>query len=180
MGSIDSRLPLVPVGLPLAGRGRTVRNMKTARVLLLLAALPFASIHAQTRPAEAPAAPAVATADEEAIRRAALDYIEGWYDGDAKRMERALHPELVKRILLVDEKTHRPRISGMGASALVAGTEAGGGKATPRDKVRKEVTILDVYGNAASVKIRATDWVDYLHLVKWNGEWKILNVLWER
>ena len=28
--------------------------------------------------------------------------------------------------------------------------------------------------------IVATDWVDYLHLVKWNGVWRIINVLWER
>jgi len=40
--------------------------------------------------------------DSAAIRQAALDYIEGWYGGDAGRMERALHPELVKRIIRAD------------------------------------------------------------------------------
>ena len=35
--------------------------------------------------------------DQEAIRGVVLDYIDGWFDGDAVRMERALHPELVKR-----------------------------------------------------------------------------------
>jgi hypothetical protein len=39
--------------------------------------------------------------------------------------------------------------------------------------------ILDVYENAASVKVVASDWIDYLHLAKWNGSWKIVNVLWE-
>ncbi|PYS59909.1 MAG: hypothetical protein DMF76_15225, partial [Acidobacteria bacterium] len=34
-----------------------------------------------------------------AITRTALDYIEGWYAGDAARMERALHPELAKRMI---------------------------------------------------------------------------------
>ncbi len=24
-----------------------------------------------------------------------------------------------------------------------------------------------------------SDWIDYLHLARWNGEWKIVNVLWE-
>ena len=33
--------------------------------------------------------------------------------------------------------------------------------------------------NAASVKIVAADWVDYLHLAKYNGRWVIVNVLWE-
>jgi len=36
-------------------------------------------------------------ADEEAILATVSDYIEGWLDGDASRMERALHPELMKR-----------------------------------------------------------------------------------
>jgi hypothetical protein len=41
------------------------------------------------------------------------------------------------------------------------------------------VTILDVYENAASVKIVASDWIDYLHVARWNGSWRIVNVLWE-
>ncbi len=36
---------------------------------------------------------------ETAIVQAALDYFEGWFDGDATRMERALHPDLAKRLL---------------------------------------------------------------------------------
>jgi hypothetical protein len=31
---------------------------------------------------------------EAAIKRTVLDYFEGWFEGDAARMERALHPEL--------------------------------------------------------------------------------------
>ena len=37
--------------------------------------------------------------DAVAIKQTALDYIEGWYEGNAERMERALHPELAKRIV---------------------------------------------------------------------------------
>ena len=32
---------------------------------------------------------------------------------------------------------------------------------------------------AASVRVDAAQWVDYLHLGKWNGQWKIVTVLWE-
>ena len=49
----------------------------------------------------------------------------------------------------------------------------------PTEKQEKEVTILDIYNNAASVKVIASTWIDYLHVAKWNGEWKIVNVLWE-
>jgi hypothetical protein len=67
----------------------------------------------------------------------------------------------------------------MGAMALVQRTRDGGGKKTPLDQQTKEVTILDRYNNAAVVKIIASDWIDYLELAKFNGEWKIINVLWE-
>jgi hypothetical protein len=114
-----------------------------------------------------------------AIKVACLDYIEGWYEGNAERMERALHPDLAKRIVLSDPKTGRFRLDQMSAMGLVLGTRRGGGKNTPKEKQEKDVTVLDVFENAASAKIVAGDWIDYLHLARWNGEWKIVNVLWE-
>ena len=38
-------------------------------------------------------------ADRAAIRETALNYIEGWYEGNAERMKSALHPELAKRLV---------------------------------------------------------------------------------
>ena len=35
--------------------------------------------------------------DEEQIKATALNYIEGWYEGNKDRMQEALHPKLVKR-----------------------------------------------------------------------------------
>ena len=114
-----------------------------------------------------------------AITKTALDYIEGWYAGDAARMERALHSELAKRMISIDPKTGRGQFNHMGAMVLVQRTRDGGGKKTPPDRQLKEVTILDRYNNAAVVKIVASDWIDYLEVAKFNGDWKIINVLWE-
>jgi len=50
---------------------------------------------------------------------------------------------------------------------------------TPEADRRTEVRVLDIFQNAASVRIDAGGWVDYLHLVRWRGQWVILNVLWE-
>ena len=139
----------------------------SVRLLLALAsAVPFAALGAQT------------AADTAAIRQAALDYIEGYYEGDGARMERALHPELAKRIVRTGENG-RSQLSQMSALTLVLGTRAGGGRDTPVAEQRKDVTILDIYGRAASAKIYASGWVDYLHLAQWNGRWVIVNVLWE-
>ena len=117
-------------------------------------------------------------ADRAAIKQTALDYIEGWYDGDAERMERALHPELAKRIVRSSPQG-QSRLDQMGAMTLVTYTRRGGGKQTPKEKQQKDVTILDVFENAASAKIVASEWVDYLQLARWNGRWVIVNVLWE-
>ena len=124
------------------------------------------------------ALPAQAAADSAGIRQAALDYIDGYYTGDGARMERAVHPELAKRIVRTNEQG-RSQLGQMSAMSLVMGTRAGGGKDTPMAERRDDVTILDIYQNAASAKIYASGWVDYLHLAKWNGRWVIVNVLWE-
>jgi len=136
-------------------------------IALLVAAAPLAAIDAQS------------AADSAAIRATAHDYIDGWWTGDAKRMEGALHPELVKRIRNTDPAGTREWIDQQGMSRLVMGTGRGGGRETPVAAQKSDVRILDIFQNAASVKVDAGTWVDYLHIVRWGGRWAILNVLWE-
>jgi hypothetical protein len=117
-------------------------------------------------------------ADQAAIKATALDYIEGWYEGSVERMERALHPDLAKRIVMTNAQG-RSALQQMSAMGLVQNVKRGGGKDTPKERQQKDVTILDVYENAACVKVVASDWVDYLQVAKFNGRWVIVNVLWE-
>jgi len=116
---------------------------------------------------------------EVGIKKTALDYAEGWYDGDATRMERALHPDLAKRVLMPDPRSGKGRVEHMSAMTLVQYTRNGFGKETPSDQRKAEVKILDIFGNTASVKLEMHDWIDYMHMVRVRGEWKIVNVLWE-
>lgn len=143
--------------------------MNVATVSLLAASLlltPLSALSCQSR------------ADSTAIRQTALDYIQGWYAGDATRMEGALHPELAKRIVRTDSLGNH-RLDQQSAMTLVQGTRSGYGKSTPQADRHDDVRILDVYRNAASVRIDASYWVDYLQLAKWRGRWVIVNVLWE-
>jgi hypothetical protein len=120
-----------------------------------------------------------AASDLEAIKATALDYGQGWYEGSAERMERALHPDLAKRVLFPDPRSGKGKIDHMSAMSLVQATRAGHGARTPTDKRRTDVTVLDVFGNAACVKLEMHDWVDYMHMSKIGGKWVIVNVLWE-
>jgi hypothetical protein len=117
-------------------------------------------------------------ADREGIKQAALNYAEGWYEGNAERMESALSPDLAKRIVRSNDKG-QSRIDQMTAMSLVQGTRSGYGKQTPKTEQQKDVTIFDVFGGAATVKLEMRDWIDYLHVGKVNGKWVIVNVLWE-
>ena len=115
--------------------------------------------------------------DRDAIVQTALDYIDGYHTADEERMERAVHPELSKRIIRTDREG-RSMLQNMTAEQLV-GMVAGMGSPVPEEQRQSDVTILDVFENVASVKVVAAVWIDYLHIGKVDGEWKIINVLWE-
>jgi|WetSurMetagenome_2_1015567.scaffolds.fasta_scaffold431462_2 hypothetical protein len=116
--------------------------------------------------------------DQDAIRKVVLDYIEGWHSANPERMERALHPDLVKRGALRSEKTGRQYLQPVSASSMVYLTESGVGRLKDGEVMDNHIEILDVYGDAAAAKAVSLRYVDYIHLVRWNGEWRILNVLW--
>jgi DNA phosphorothioation-dependent restriction protein DptG len=115
---------------------------------------------------------------KEAIKKAALDYIEGWYEGNPERMERALHPDLNKKGVQVIPKTGKTVLNFASASMMVEYTRAGMGKNAEK-KEKCEVIILDTFKDIASVKCISPDFIDYLLIAKCSGEWKIANVLWQ-
>ena len=118
-------------------------------------------------------------ADLAAIEQTALDYIQGYYSGDAARMEKALHPELAKRIVRTQPSGAGSVLEQMDALTLIDLARRMSQRPVPEEQWVDDVTILDVYENVASVRIDAAQWIDYLHLARWNGQWKIVNVLWE-
>jgi Putative lumazine-binding len=114
-------------------------------------------------------------ADRKAITATALDYYEGWFDGDADRMTRALHPELAKRGIVpgggLDTDTAR---------TMIDATAAGVGRS--RDVADRDIRIRvdDVHGDIATATITSAVYVDYVHLVRLDGRWQIVNALWAR
>ncbi|GAB3333284.1 hypothetical protein GCM10027299_40620 [Larkinella ripae] len=118
--------------------------------------------------------------DSSAIQQAALDYIESQHKPNPGQMERALHPRMVKRTFWKDKATGKDYVRETTTESMILLAESYNKKgdqfpASPR----KEVLLLDVSERTASVKLVADDWIDYMHLVKINGVWKIINVLWQ-
>lgn len=117
--------------------------------------------------------------DLAAVRQTALDYVEAWYEGNAERMARALHPLLQKRIVERNPATDRDRVREMSAALLLGYTREGGGRDIPADQQQKDITVLDLDGNVASAKVVFLEWIDYLHLARFDGRWVIMNILWQ-
>jgi hypothetical protein len=114
------------------------------------------------------------------IKRVALAYIESQHNPNPKLMEGALHPRLVKRSVFKNKTTKKDYVSEYFAENMIILAESYNIKGDKfPTKPRKEVKLLDVSAKTASVKLVADTWIDYMHIVKINGEWKIINVLWQ-
>lgn len=121
--------------------------------------------------------PEVDAADREAILAAAVDYIESWLDGDPERMCRCLHPELVKRAVEYGDREREPWIENLTRDDMVAATVQGYGRRYERPY---DATILDVFGNIATVRVLSSAYMDYLHVARFGDRWQLVNVLWQR
>ena len=112
------------------------------------------------------------------IRQAALDYAQGWYEGDVDRVRRSLHPELAKRRILRDPQTGAERLRHVSQQLMLDLTQQGGGSEdVPSSKRHYDIVILDICGDIASVRADTYEYVDYLHLARSQGRWLIVNVL---
>jgi|SRR5215207_9152425 len=119
-----------------------------------------------------------ADVEHAAIVATVLDYFEGWFDGDAERMERALHQGLAKRSL-GQVASAGAELRGVTKEQMVAATAAGEGKeVAPGPGRRIDVTVVDVHGNIASVVVDSDVYREYVHLVRTGDGWEIVNALW--
>jgi hypothetical protein len=116
--------------------------------------------------------------DEDAVRAATLDYIEGWFDGNAVRMERALHPELVKRCRGI-EGSDPDALETLTAKDMIDATAQGEGRG--EDAEDRQITVEITYqsGNIASVTCLDHRYVDLLQLLHMPEGWRIVNAVWQ-
>jgi hypothetical protein len=113
--------------------------------------------------------------DEAAIVATALDYFEGWFDGDAARMRRALHLGLAKRAPTDDDAI----LNETTAEWMFDATGKHLGKERDVPDRRIEVEVIDVHDGIATAVVRSAIYREYLHLIRTREGWKIINALWQ-
>jgi len=115
--------------------------------------------------------------EEQAIIQTALDYGDGFLSGDADRMQRAIHPDLNKACPMVLPQTGKTFLIYSTYSALIELSRAKVGL-LEEAKRKISVKVLKVNVDVACAKITTAQFNDYLEMIKVEGQWKIVNVLW--
>jgi hypothetical protein len=116
--------------------------------------------------------------NEDAVRAATSDYIEGWFDGDAARMERALHPELAKRCRGI-EGDDPDALETLSATEMIDATADGEGQREDAPDRQIEIKIEYLSEDIASVTLLDHRYVDLLQLIRMPEGWRIVNAVWE-
>ena len=119
------------------------------------------------------------TEEEKAIREVALDYLEGWYSADTIRMAKALSKDLKKRGFIINNKAKKEIIANATYPQMIRWTGEREDQLTLDNNIELKVEIIDIGERIANVKTTTPDFIDYIHLGKIDGEWKIYNVIWE-
>jgi len=111
-------------------------------------------------------------ADAIAVRSTVTNYIEAYYDGDAKRMAETLHSHYLKHMIHGDipmrEKT---------GAQMLAEVRKSGAPGLSASQKTEQVIVLDIAGDMASAKLVTPGWTDYMTLSKVDREWRILSVV---
>lgn len=138
--------------------------MKSFLATLTVAVLMFsASAIAQSTPRQN---------DSAAVQATVTNYIEGYYRGDAARMQATLDAHYLKHMIHgtipIRERT---------GAQMVEEVRTHGPADLPEAEKTESISVLDISGNIASAKLVTPHWVDYMTLSKSGGNWKILSVV---
>jgi hypothetical protein len=125
-------------------------------------------------------ASAQSTNDHEAVERVAMDYLEGFYEGDESKLRRGIHPSVTKFGFFTSRGSSEYQSEPMSFQEMIdyANQVKASGNHPP-ETAPMGIEILDVMDQTASAKVTAWWGMDYLHLAKYDGQWQIVHVLWQ-
>lgn len=117
--------------------------------------------------------------DRELVHEAIEDYVLALYDVEPERIAKSVDPSL-RKIGYYDYNgesyNHAPmtyqQLYDLSASWNAKGNQVT--KESPRD-----IEIYEVHDRTASAKLTAKWGIDFMHLSKVNGKWKIMNIIWQ-
>lgn len=117
--------------------------------------------------------------EEDLVRAAIEDYVLALYEADPGRIERSVDTTLRKIGYAKREDTYVDNLtmSYDQLHQLSARWNVNGDNAN--DESPRAIEIYEVNDKTASAKLTAQWGIDFFHLSKVDGQWKIMNVMWQ-
>ena len=113
------------------------------------------------------------------VKRAVLDYVEGFYEGDTAKLVRALRPDLDKYGYWRDSTGKYGGEKMTYDQAIAYAKRVKARNRPPNPSWPKQVEVYEVLDQTASAKVTAWWGSDYLLLARHDGRWMISHVMWQ-
>ena len=121
------------------------------------------------------------TAEVEGVKAACYDYVNAFYNADPSLAYRSVHPTVRKTgfHFNAELKTYSEQLE-MPFEQLVSLAKSWNSTGQQADEnTPKEVEVFEVADKTAMAKVTAVWGIDYISLMKTEGKWMIVNVLWQ-
>lgn len=114
------------------------------------------------------------------IKRISLGYLIALQELKPELMTEVMHDSLNKVTVGYDRELRKENVTAIPKDRMIRNAK-NWNKSNTRfpPKPSNQIKILDVYHRIATVKLYSDNWVEYLHLIKLDGKWSIINLLWQ-
>ncbi|PHS62864.1 MAG: hypothetical protein COB12_10190 [Flavobacterium sp.] len=118
--------------------------------------------------------------DSTEIKRIALGYLIALQDLKPELMNEVLNDSLNK-ITVGWDRTSKKEFAKATTKAQMIEFATSWNKSNTKfpTKPSNQITVLDIYNRIANVKLVSDNWVEYLHLIKLDGNWSVINLIWQ-
>ena len=118
--------------------------------------------------------------DRTAVTKAALNYVDALYEAKPELIAESVHAKLTKFGFYrsAASKPYEGHAMSYEQLAKLAKSWNRNGNKVDASSPRK-VEVLDLLDQTAVVKLTAVWGIDYMHLAKYEGQWKIVHILWQ-
>lgn len=114
------------------------------------------------------------------IKRISLGYLKAFQNLKPQEMKEVTNDSLNKVTIGYDRKLKSEYARATSKEKLIQ-YAADWNKANNKfpTNPNNQIEILDVYNRIATVKLFSDNWVEYLHLIKLDEKWSIINLIWQ-
>lgn len=117
------------------------------------------------------------TDDKELVEKAILNYVEAFYEADTSKAYESIVRDIAKRGFFVrDGKIMDAKMS---FEQLIRLSQRWKNSQKITAESPKKITVFEILDKTASAKVEAQWGIDFFHLAKMEGQWMIIQVLWQ-